>query len=201
MAIRLRKSCWISSCLLRRQKKSFVMKTIWMSLRMRINLRTGCQTSPNRGLQRRILQMQIIKPKNLFFFCSSIVCCSYLFHLWVPDLISDRLVESHRMKRAFEAAYQGILPKGTSPFMYLRSLPPVSHSCGNTKTFFLGSISLQIDPRAVDVNVHPTKREVHFLDEEAITVKIADALQEQLTKQSQSRTFEYQVCNSSFLNS
>ena len=44
-----------------------------------------------------------------------------LFHLWVPNLVSDRLVESPRMKRAFEAAYQGILPKGTSPFMYLRS--------------------------------------------------------------------------------
>lgn len=43
--------------------------------------------------------------------------------------------------------------------------------------------------------MHPTKREVHFLDEEAITEKIADALQEQLTKQSQSRTFEYQVYN------
>ena len=43
------------------------------------------------------------------------------FHLLVPNLIPDRLVESPRMKRAFEAAYQGILPKGTSPFMYLRS--------------------------------------------------------------------------------
>ena len=43
------------------------------------------------------------------------------FRLLVPNLIPDRLVESPRMKRAFEAAYQGILPKGTSPFMYLRS--------------------------------------------------------------------------------
>lgn len=43
--------------------------------------------------------------------------------------------------------------------------------------------------------MHPTKREVHFLDEEAITEKIADALQEHLTKESQSRTFEYQVCS------
>jgi DNA mismatch repair protein MLH1 len=37
------------------------------------------------------------------------------------NLILDRLVESPRMKRAFEAAYQGVLPKGGSPFMYLRS--------------------------------------------------------------------------------
>ncbi|CAA7268441.1 unnamed protein product [Cyclocybe aegerita] len=86
--------------------------------------------------------------------------------------INHRLVESPRMKRAFEAAYQSILPKGSSPFMYL---------------------SLQIDPRSVDVNVHPTKREVHFLNEEAITERIADAIQENLAKQSHSRAFEYQT--------
>ncbi|KDR72527.1 hypothetical protein GALMADRAFT_252658 [Galerina marginata CBS 339.88] len=86
--------------------------------------------------------------------------------------INHRLVESSRMKRAFESAYQSILPKGSSPFVYL---------------------SLQINPRSVDVNVHPTKREVHFLNEEAITEKIADGIQETLAKQSHSRTFEYQT--------
>jgi DNA mismatch repair protein MLH1 len=32
----------------------------------------------------------------------------------------DRLVDSSRLKRAFEAVYNGILPKGASPFIYLR---------------------------------------------------------------------------------
>jgi hypothetical protein len=32
----------------------------------------------------------------------------------------DRLVESARMKRAMEAMYTSILPKGFSPFVYLR---------------------------------------------------------------------------------
>ncbi|KAF9041304.1 DNA mismatch repair protein MutL [Panaeolus papilionaceus] len=86
--------------------------------------------------------------------------------------INHRLVESSRMKRAFEAAYQSILPKGACPFIYL---------------------SLEIDPRSVDVNVHPTKKEVHFLDEEHITERIADTIQQNLSKQNHSRTFEYQT--------
>lgn len=32
----------------------------------------------------------------------------------------DRLVESPRIKRAVESIYNGILPKGASPFVYLR---------------------------------------------------------------------------------
>ncbi|KAG6879008.1 hypothetical protein C0992_005898 [Termitomyces sp. T32_za158] len=86
--------------------------------------------------------------------------------------INHRLVESSRMKRAFEVVYNGILPKGSSPFVYL---------------------SLEIDPRSVDVNVHPTKREVHFLNEEEIIERISDAFQKALAVQNHSRTFEYQT--------
>lgn len=97
-------------------------------------------------------------------------------------------MESSRIKRALEACYTAILPKGTSPFIYLRQVLPILwHSEGDQRGY-----SIQLDPTTVDVNVHPTKREVHFLDEEAITECIADAIQAKLA-QSGERTFEYQV--------
>ncbi|GJJ10468.1 hypothetical protein Clacol_004694 [Clathrus columnatus] len=86
--------------------------------------------------------------------------------------INHRLVESSRLKKGIESVYNSLLPKGTYPFVYL---------------------SLQIDPKSVDVNVHPTKREVHFLDEEAIIRSVCDAIQEALVKDSGSRTFQYQT--------
>lgn len=86
--------------------------------------------------------------------------------------INNRLVDSSRIKRSLEAVYSSILPKGASPYIYL---------------------SLHIDPRSVDVNVHPTKREVHFLNEDMIIEDICDAIQEALAGRSHSRVFEYQT--------
>ncbi|KIK94933.1 hypothetical protein PAXRUDRAFT_141840 [Paxillus rubicundulus Ve08.2h10] len=85
--------------------------------------------------------------------------------------INHRLVESSSIKRAIESVYSGVLPKGAFPFVYL---------------------SIEVDPRSVDVNVHPTKREVIFLNEEVITERISDGIQQKLVGQSHSRVFEYQ---------
>jgi DNA mismatch repair protein MLH1 len=41
--------------------------------------------------------------------------------------------------------------------------------------------------------VHPTKREVHFLNEDAIVERVSDALQTVLVGKSGERVFEYQV--------
>ncbi|KAH8116130.1 DNA mismatch repair protein MutL [Phellopilus nigrolimitatus] len=86
--------------------------------------------------------------------------------------INHRLVESPRLKRALEGVYGAVLPKGVAPFIYL---------------------SLDLDPRAVDVNVHPTKRAVHFLAEDAVTARTADAIAHALAGQARSRAFAYQA--------
>ena len=55
------------------------------------------------------------------------------------------------------------------------------------------SRSLEIDPQSVDVNVHPTKREVHFLNEDAIVERVCNVAQERLLAKSQSRSYPTQV--------
>lgn len=85
---------------------------------------------------------------------------------------TDRLVDCTALKRNLEAFYTSILPKGGSPFIYL---------------------ALNIHPSRVDVNVSPTKSEVHFLDQEDIIEVICEAMQKKLSSANQSRTFNVQT--------
>jgi len=73
--------------------------------------------------------------------------------------------------------YSNYLPKNSHPFIYL---------------------GLELNPLNVDVNVHPTKKEVHFLNEEAIITAITEALEEKLRGANQSRTYTTQVCEAAF---
>ncbi|CAN0126567.1 unnamed protein product, partial [Phaeothamnion confervicola] len=82
--------------------------------------------------------------------------------------INDRLVESAAVRKAFESAYADVLPRGAHPFAYLALTLPARH---------------------VDVNVHPTKREVHFLHEEALLEALFRALERRLRGANDSRTF------------
>jgi DNA mismatch repair protein MLH1 len=72
------------------------------------------------------------------------------------------------IKKAIDATYSTFLPKGGRPFVYL---------------------SLEIEPHRVDVNIHPTKREVNFLHEDEIIEKIAAAIQEKLAAVDTSRSY------------
>ena len=85
--------------------------------------------------------------------------------------INHRSVESSAIKKAMEQTYSTYLPKGGHPFIYL---------------------SLDIDPQRVDVNVHPTKREVNFLNEEEIIESICAEIAIKLAQVDTSRTFRTQ---------
>lgn len=54
-------------------------------------------------------------------------------------------------------------------------------------------LSLDLDPLNVDVNVHPTKHEVHFLHEDKVISKVIDVIQDKLAGTNSSRTFYTQV--------
>ena len=85
---------------------------------------------------------------------------------------TDRLVDSGPIKRALESFYSRILPKGSHPFVYL---------------------ALEISPAKVDVNVHPTKKEVNFEDEDEVIELICDAFAQKLEEHAGSRSFKVQV--------
>ncbi|KAF8463512.1 DNA mismatch repair protein Mlh1 [Kalaharituber pfeilii] len=82
--------------------------------------------------------------------------------------INHRSVESSLVKKNVEATYALFLPKGGHPFVYL---------------------SIEIEPHRVDVNVHPTKREVNFLHEDEIVEKITEQIRKQLAAVDTSRSY------------
>ncbi|XP_072029569.1 DNA mismatch repair protein Mlh1-like [Amphiura filiformis] len=82
--------------------------------------------------------------------------------------INHRLVDSSSIRKAVETVYATYLPKNMHPFLYF---------------------SLEISPNNVDVNVHPTKHEVHFLHEEAIIEDIQKCVEQKLLGSNASRTY------------
>lgn len=82
--------------------------------------------------------------------------------------INHRSVDSTNIRKAIEQTYSTFLPKGGHPFTYL---------------------SLEIDPQRVDVNVHPTKREVNFLNEDEIIETVCNDIRVKLGNVDTSRTF------------
>ncbi|KAJ3269445.1 DNA mismatch repair protein [Terramyces sp. JEL0728] len=85
--------------------------------------------------------------------------------------INNRLVESQSMKKGLDSVYAKYLPKGGNWFAY---------------------ISLVIKSENLDVNVHPTKKEVRFLHEDTIIELILQELDSNLESNDTSRTFYVQ---------
>lgn len=70
------------------------------------------------------------------------------------------------IKNAIDQVYATFLPKGNHPFVY---------------------IDLLIEPKNVDVNMHPTKHEVNFLYENEIVEKIKGAFEAKLIGSNETR--------------
>ena len=86
--------------------------------------------------------------------------------------INNRLVENTSIKQVVDAVYHELLPRHSYPFVYL---------------------SLCLPPSQIDVNVHPTKKEVHFLYETEIMKYLHEGLQHFLLNANQSRVFYTQT--------
>lgn len=86
--------------------------------------------------------------------------------------INDRLVECSALRKAIEVVYAAILPKASKPFVYMSICLPTEH---------------------VDVNVHPTKKEVSFLNQEALVDSIQKAVEAKLLNSNTTRTFYTQT--------
>ncbi|KAI9627196.1 hypothetical protein KEM48_009969 [Puccinia striiformis f. sp. tritici PST-130] len=86
--------------------------------------------------------------------------------------INNRLVDCSPLRKSLEITYLPILPKGSFPYIY---------------------ISLEIAPDRVDPNVHPNKKEVHFLDQDEIIERIGDKLNVFLAGSNSSRSYNVQT--------
>eukprot|EP00474_Spongospora_subterranea_P001191 CRZ01649.1 hypothetical protein [Spongospora subterranea] len=82
--------------------------------------------------------------------------------------VNNRLVECSSIRKRVEAIYATYLPKGAHPFVYFH---------------------VQVAPHTVDVNVHPTKREVGLLHETEIGDHLEQWLHSSLSTVNSSRTF------------
>lgn len=91
-------------------------------------------------------------------------------------IVNRRWVKSQTCVHAVYEAYEGFRAKDTHPVFFL---------------------SLELDPASIDVNVHPTKREVRFRDQRMIHDLLTQAIRERLGEVTQSR-YEPSVFSSSF---
>ncbi len=73
--------------------------------------------------------------------------------------VNSRFIKSNYLNHAVFNAFEGLLPEGNFPFYVL---------------------FIEIDPKHIDVNVHPTKTEIKFDDERAVYAVVRAAVRQSL---------------------
>ena len=73
--------------------------------------------------------------------------------------VNNRFIRSAYLNHAVLAAYEGLLARDTLPFYVL---------------------FLELDPKAIDINVHPTKTEIKFEDEKTVYAVVRAAVKQSL---------------------
>ncbi|MFM7430665.1 MAG: DNA mismatch repair endonuclease MutL [Flammeovirgaceae bacterium] len=73
--------------------------------------------------------------------------------------VNNRYIKNNYLHHAVASAYEGLLPENSFPFYVLM---------------------LEIDPKHIDVNVHPTKTEIKFDDERAVYAMVWSAVKQAL---------------------
>ncbi|XP_038137362.1 DNA mismatch repair protein Mlh1 isoform X2 [Cyprinodon tularosa] len=121
------------------------------------------------AVSRELIEVGCEDPKLAFTLKGYISNANYSVKKCILVLfINHRLVESSALKKAVERVYAAYLPKNTHPFLYL---------------------SLEIAPQNIDVNVHPTKHEVHFLHEDSVIESVQKHVESKLLGSNSSRTY------------
>jgi DNA mismatch repair protein MutL len=73
--------------------------------------------------------------------------------------VNNRFIRSAYLNHAVLAAYEGLLPRDAHPFYVL---------------------FLELDPKSIDINVHPTKTEIKFEDEKTVYAVVRSAVKQSL---------------------
>lgn len=86
--------------------------------------------------------------------------------------VNNRFIKSNYLNHAVVSAYEGLIPEGTFPFFVL---------------------FITIDPKRIDVNVHPTKTEIKFDDERGIYSLIKISVRKSLGSFNITPTLDFDV--------
>lgn len=86
--------------------------------------------------------------------------------------VNNRFIKSSYLHHAVQSAYEGLLPEGEFPSYYL---------------------FIEMDPRYIDINIHPTKTEVKFENERGVYMILRSAVKRSIGRFNLSPTIDFEV--------